>query len=69
MTSQQAATTRVPDQLGRYGDFGGRYVPETLTRALDELAAEYERAKMADPENIALVSRIEPFDDREVSRP
>jgi tryptophan synthase beta chain len=42
------ATTRVPDAAGRFGPFGGRYVPETLTHALDELAAEYEKA-VADP--------------------
>ncbi|HXT58163.1 MAG TPA: tryptophan synthase subunit beta [Pirellulales bacterium] len=42
------ATRHVPDAAGRFGLFGGRYVPETLTRALDELAAEYEAAK-ADP--------------------
>ena len=33
----------------RFGRFGGRYVPETLIRALDELEAEYARA-MSDPE-------------------
>jgi len=38
------ATSQVPDAAGRFGDFGGRYVPETLIRALDELAAEYEKA-------------------------
>src|SRR5688500_11341005 len=38
------ATSQVPDSAGRFGDFGGRYVPETLTRALDELAVEYEKA-------------------------
>ena len=43
------AQAAVPDQRGRFGDFGGRFVPETLTRALDELADEYERAKK-DPE-------------------
>ena len=43
------ASATFPDSRGRFGQFGGRYVPETLTRALDELAAEYERAK-ADPE-------------------
>ncbi len=37
-------TTRVPDAAGRYGPFGGRYVPETLTHALDELLAEYDKA-------------------------
>ncbi len=35
----------VPDAAGRFGDFGGRYVPETLMLALDELAAEYKKAK------------------------
>ena len=39
------ATPEVPDPVGRFGAYGGRYVPETLTRALDELAAEYERAR------------------------
>jgi len=34
----------VPDAAGRFGPFGGRYVPETLTRALDQLAREYEAA-------------------------
>ena len=39
----------VPDANGRFGAHGGRFVPETLIPALDELAAEYETAK-ADPE-------------------
>ena len=39
-----SAPSEVPDQAGRFGQFGGRYVPETLTRALDELTAEYEKA-------------------------
>lgn len=34
-----------PDARGRFGSFGGRFVPETLTRALDQLTEEYERAK------------------------
>jgi tryptophan synthase beta chain len=37
-------TTQVPDAAGRFGPFGGRYVPETLIRALDELAVEYDKA-------------------------
>ena len=39
-----STTTQVPDAAGRFGPFGGRYVPETLIRALDELTAEYEKA-------------------------
>jgi tryptophan synthase beta chain len=38
------ATTQVPDSAGRFGPFGGRYVPETLIRALDELAIEYDKS-------------------------
>ncbi|MEV1203129.1 tryptophan synthase subunit beta [Microbispora rosea] len=34
-----------PDIHGKFGKFGGRYVPEALIPALDEVAAEYEKAK------------------------
>jgi tryptophan synthase beta chain len=34
-----------PDALGRYGSFGGRFVPETLMDALNRLAKAYEDAK------------------------
>ena len=37
-----------PDERGRFGDFGGRYVSETLMPALIELAKAYEEAS-ADP--------------------
>src|SRR3954462_5316762 len=32
-------------QPGRFGPWGGRYVPETLMAALEEIEREYERAK------------------------
>ncbi len=32
-----------PDSLGRFGKFGGKYVPETLMPALFELEAAYQR--------------------------
>lgn len=41
-------TTHVPDQHGRFGVFGGRFVPETLVVALEQLTAEYEKT-VADP--------------------
>ncbi|MCU0710274.1 MAG: tryptophan synthase subunit beta [Pirellula sp.] len=44
-TSEAPADHNVPDQHGRFGKFGGRFVPETLTRALDELVVEYDKAK------------------------
>jgi tryptophan synthase beta chain len=37
--------TSVPDAAGRFGPFGGRYVPETLMHALRQLTEEYERAR------------------------
>ena len=33
------------DQAGRFGVYGGRYVPETLMAALDELEREYAKAR------------------------
>lgn len=45
MTTSSTAVPQVPDQSGRFGKFGGRFVPETLTRALTELEAEYASAK------------------------
>jgi tryptophan synthase beta chain len=33
-----------PDAAGRFGGYGGRYVPEALIAALDELTAAYEKA-------------------------
>ena len=46
--SSNESLPQIPDEQGRFGQFGGRYVPETLTRALDQLTAEYEQA-IADP--------------------
>lgn len=41
-------TTDLPDERGYFGEFGGRFVPETLIPALDALTAAYREA-MADP--------------------
>ncbi|MDI6606615.1 MAG: tryptophan synthase subunit beta, partial [Candidatus Omnitrophota bacterium] len=35
----------LPDKTGHFNGFGGRYVPETLIYALDELEKEYKRAR------------------------
>jgi tryptophan synthase beta chain len=43
------ATPEVPDAAGRFGEFGGRYVPETLTPALEQLKSAYEEAR-TDPQ-------------------
>ncbi len=38
----------VDKRAGRFGDFGGRYVPEVLIEALDELEREWETARADD---------------------
>lgn len=43
-----SASSQVPDSEGRFGEFGRRFVPETLMHALEELTVEYAKAK-ADP--------------------
>jgi tryptophan synthase beta chain len=35
----------LPDKKGRFGEFGGRFVPETLVSALEELEKAYSSAK------------------------
>ncbi len=44
--------TATPAATGRFGPYGGRYVPETLIPALDELATAYAEAT-ADPAFLA----------------
>src|ERR1700686_5429491 len=39
------ASSSVPDVHGRFGPFGGRYVPETLMYALRQLTEQYETAR------------------------
>jgi tryptophan synthase beta chain len=39
------AIEQLPDAHGHFGPYGGMFVPETLMSALNELTAEYERAK------------------------
>ena len=54
-----------PDALGRFGSFGGRFVPETLMDALNQLAAAYDEAK-ADPE---FQARLDGYLKHYVGRP
>lgn len=41
-----SALTQVPDATGHFGKYGGMFVPETLMAPLQELAEEYERARV-----------------------
>ena len=47
----------VPDVRGRFGPYGGRFVPETLMFALEQLDAAYRAAKL-DPDFTAEFTRI-----------
>src|SRR4051794_41477517 len=44
-----APLTNLPDAQGRFGPYGGRYVPETLMDALRQLSVYYEAARQ-DPD-------------------
>ena len=46
--TRAAAHTGLPDARGRFGDFGGKFVPETVMAALTELERAY-RATQDDP--------------------
>ncbi len=47
-----ALAAQVPDAAGHFGRFGGRFVPEALVAALDELDAAYRKA-VADEDFLA----------------
>ncbi|TXT35214.1 MAG: tryptophan synthase beta chain [Planctomycetota bacterium] len=49
VSQKHSASSHVPDTNGRFGEFGRRFVPETLMQALEQLTAEYEKAQR-DPE-------------------
>ena len=53
MTSDSA----MPDATGHFGQFGGRFVPEALVAAIDELTAAFH-ATQQDPEFIAELQRL-----------
>ncbi len=44
-TEQAKALSALPDASGHFGPYGGRFVSETLTHALDGLTADYQRLK------------------------
>ncbi len=53
----QVPLSQVPDSLGRFGRFGGRYVPETLSAALEQLEQAYNEA-IADPAFTAVLNGL-----------
>ena len=51
-------TPEQPASAGHFGDYGGRFVPEALTGALDELDAAF-RSALVDPEFVAELERLQ----------
>ena len=47
VTEDQQFLSHVPDQAGRFGEFGRRFVPETLMHALEQLTIQYTQARAA----------------------
>ena len=45
MADENVASHRFPDDRGRFGDFGGKFIPETLMAAVAQLEAAYISAK------------------------
>ncbi|WP_281868445.1 tryptophan synthase subunit beta [Brevibacillus parabrevis] len=58
MPSNTQTTARVvPDENGRFGAFGGKFVPETLMNALYELETAFEEARR-DPQFVAELNEL-----------
>ncbi|HRF93900.1 MAG TPA: tryptophan synthase subunit beta [Aggregatilineales bacterium] len=51
-------TNNLPDERGYFGEFGGRFVPETLVPALDELIKAYDEA-IHDPKFMAELAYLQ----------
>ena len=45
LSAADATAHNLPDALGRFGAYGGRYVPEILTAPLDQLEAHYRESR------------------------
>jgi tryptophan synthase beta chain len=45
MTGTTGRPSEQPDATGHFGPYGGRFVPEALVAALDELTAAYEKSR------------------------
>ena len=57
-TSPPVNFRAVPDETGRFGPYGGKYVPETLMPALDELEEAYLNAR-GDKEFMAELAHLQ----------
>ncbi|WP_233267098.1 tryptophan synthase subunit beta [Tomitella fengzijianii] len=53
-----AGTTHEPDDGGHFGAYGGRFVPEALMAVIEEVTAEYGKARL-DPDFLAELDRLQ----------
>ncbi len=63
--THQPPLAAAPNDLGRFGEFGGSYVPETLGAAIAQLDQEYQKAKK-DP---SFTRQFEQLLDQYIGRP
>ena len=54
----------LPDEKGHFDRYGGKFVPETLIPALDELEVEYAKALVDDTFNNQLQNLLKDFSGR-----
>jgi tryptophan synthase beta chain len=58
------ATSTLPDTRGRFGPYGGQYVPETLMSALAELERAYREAQLDESFQRELAARLRDYAGR-----
>ena len=64
ITTEMIDKESLPNGKGRFGDFGGCYVPETLMNALKKLGEEYDRAKVDPAFQAELAYQLKEFAGR-----
>jgi tryptophan synthase beta chain len=63
-TEEFSTAAQIPAKAGRFGAYGGRYVPETLMAALEELEAAYDAARQDPAFHAELHSLLKDFAGR-----
>ena len=67
MVDINQANRLFPDDRGRFGDFGGKFIPETLMAAVSELESAYTEAKENDDFQTRLTNLLHSYAGRPTS--
>ena len=67
MVDINQANRLFPDDRGRFGDFGGKFIPETLMAAVSELESAYTEAKENDDFQTRLANLLHSYAGRPTS--